>query len=107
LRIEFALINAGVEVPLAGIVRARRRRHRTEEVFEVGVDHYEVRNWVGWHRITLSLVPLWFPCLERREVGEKPGDHRAAGEAHPGRVAPRSATELGRDRPRGDAGAAA
>ena len=113
-RIDYALSNAGPETPLAEVVRAQRQRHRIEEVFgagkgEVGLDHYEVRSWVGWHHhMTLCLVALWFLCLERRRVGgENPGDHRAAGAADPGPVAPRPAAEPGRDRPRGDAGAAA
>jgi len=113
-RVDYALTNAGPEVPLAEVVRAQRQRHRVEEMFaagngEAGLDHYEVRSWVGWHHhMTLSLVALWFLCLERRAVGGgNPGDHGAAGEAHPGPVAPRTAAESGRDRPRGDAGAAA
>ena len=45
---------------------AHGERHRIEEVFEagkgeVGLDHYEVRSWVGWHHhMTLSLLALWF-----------------------------------------------
>jgi SRSO17 transposase len=88
LRIDYALSNAGPEVPLAEVVRAQRQRHRIEEVFgagkgEVGLDHYEVRSWVGWHHhMTLCLVALWFLCLERRRVGgENPGDHGVAGQA--------------------------
>ena len=51
-RIDYALSNAGPETPLAEVVRAQRQRHRIEEVFgagkgEVGLDHYEVRSWVG------------------------------------------------------------
>jgi hypothetical protein len=39
---------------------------------EAGLDHYEVRSWVGWHHhMTLSLVALWFLCLERRRAGGK------------------------------------
>jgi len=113
-RVDYALSNASPETSLAEVVRAQRQRHRIEEVFgvgkgEVGLDHYEVRSWVGWHHhMTLCLVALWFLCLERRQVGGKnPGDHRAAGEAHPGPIASRSAAEPGRDRPRGVAGAAA
>jgi SRSO17 transposase len=113
-RIDYALSNAGPETPLAEVVRAQRQRHRIEEVFgvgkgEVGLDHYEVRSWVGWHHhMTLCLVALWFLCLERRRVGgENPGDHRAAGEAHSGPIAPRRAANPGGNRPRGVAGAAA
>ena len=81
-RIDYALSNAGPKHPLTAVVRAQRQRHRIEEVFEAGngeagLDHYEVRSWIGWHHhMTLSLVALWFLCLERRRVGgENPGDH--------------------------------
>jgi SRSO17 transposase len=76
-RVDYALTNAGPEVPLAELVRVQRQRHRIEEVFEAGngeagLDHYEVRGWVGWHHhMTLSLVALWFLCLERRRAGGK------------------------------------
>ncbi|MDG3007572.1 IS701 family transposase [Paludisphaera mucosa] len=104
-RIDYALCNAGPETPLAEVVRAQRLRHRIEEVFgagkgEVGLDHYEVRSWVGWHHhMTLCLVALWFLWLERRRVGGgNPGDHGASDAAHAGPAAPRSATEPGGDR---------
>jgi SRSO17 transposase len=84
-RIDYALTNAGPEIPLAEIVRAQRQRHRIEEVFEAGngeagLDHYEVRSWIGWHHhMALSLVALWFLCLERRRVGGKnTRDHGAS-----------------------------
>lgn len=107
-RIDYALSNAGPEVPLAEVVGAQRQRHRIEEVFgagkgEVGLDHYEVRSWVGWHhQMTLSLVAMWFLCLERRRVGgENAGDHRVADEADLHTVAPPSGPESRGDR-RGD-----
>jgi len=112
-RIDYALSNAGPEVPLAEVVRAQRQRHRIEEVFgagkgEVGLDHYEVRSWVGWHHhMTLSLVAMWFLCLERRRVGgENAGDHRVADEADLHSVAPPSGPESRGDR-RGDHASAA
>ncbi|WP_165253724.1 IS701 family transposase [Paludisphaera soli] len=102
---DYALTNAGAEVRLAEILGAQRRRHRIEEMFEAGngeagLDHYEVRSWVGWHHhMTLSLLALWFLCLERRHVGgENPGDHGAAGEEHPGPPAARSTADPGGDR---------
>lgn len=113
-RIDYALSNAGPETPLTEVVRAQRQRHRIEEVFgagkgEVGLDHYEVRSWVGWHHhMTLCLVALWFLCLERRRVGgENPGDDRAADAADPVPAARRPAVEPGGDRPSGVTGAAA
>jgi SRSO17 transposase len=87
-RIDSALTDAGPEVPLAELVGVQRQRHRIEEVFETGngeagLDHSEVRSWVGWHhQMTLSLVALWFLCQERRRVGgENPGRHGVADEA--------------------------
>src|SRR5512147_1962811 len=87
-RIDYALTNAGPEIPLAELVRVQRQRHRIEELFgtgngEAGLDHYEVRSWVGWHHhLTLALVALWFLCLERRQLGgENPGDHGIPGPA--------------------------
>ena len=74
---HYALSNAGPEVALEELVRARFTRHRIEEVFEaakgeVGLGQYEVRSWVGWHHhVTLSLLALWFLCCERRRVGGK------------------------------------
>lgn len=113
-RIDYALTNAGPEVALADVVRAQRQRHRIEEMFatgngEAGLDHYEVRSWVGWHHhVTLSLVALWFLCLDRRRVGgETPGGDGASDAADPVPVAPRPASSSRGDRPRGDAGAAA
>ena len=112
-RIDYALSNAGPEVPLAEVVGAQRQRHRIEEVFgagkgEVGLDHYEVRSWVGWHHhMTLSLVAMWFLCLERRRVGGgNAGDHRVADEADLHTVAPPSGPESRGDR-RGDHASAA
>ena len=82
---HFALSNAQASVPLEDLVRVRMTRHRIEELFEagnveVGLDHYEVRSWVGWHHhMTLSMLALWFLVLEKRRVGGKnPGDHGAA-----------------------------
>ena len=113
-RIDYALTNAGAEVPLAELVRAQRQRHRIEEVFEAGngeagLDHYEVRSWVGWHHhMTLSLVALWFLCLERRRVGgENPGDHGVADAADLHAVAPPPGADARGDRRGGHARAAA
>jgi SRSO17 transposase len=83
--IDYALSNAGSEVPLIEVVRAQRQRHRVEEFFgagkgEAGLGDYEVRSWVGWHHhMTLAMVAMWFLSLERRRVGgENPGSDVAA-----------------------------
>jgi SRSO17 transposase len=82
---HYGLSNARLSVPLEDLVRVRMTRHRIEELFEagngeVGLDHYEVRSWVGWHHhMTLSMLALWFLVLEKRRIGEKKtGNHGAA-----------------------------
>ncbi len=84
-QVWYTLSNAPVDVPLRRVVAAHGRRHGVEEVLqagkgEVGLDHYEVRSWVGWHHhMTLSLLALWFLILEKRRLGGKnTGVDRAA-----------------------------
>ena len=81
----YALTNDLGPTGLAALVRIKQRRHAVEQLFqegkgEVGLGHYEVRSWVGWHHhMTLSLLALWYLLLERRTVGEKnPGGDGAA-----------------------------
>jgi len=104
-RVDYALSNAKPEVPTSVVVRAQRQRHRIEEVFEagngeVGLDHYEVRSWVGWHHhMTLSLLSLWFLCLERRRVGGKnPGRYSAPDATDHEPLAPNAAPDKRSDR---------
>ena len=74
-RTNYHLSNAEGGVRLEELVRGKSERQRVEQVFEegkgeVGLDHYEVRSWVGWlHHMTLSLLALWFLALERGRVG--------------------------------------
>jgi SRSO17 transposase len=72
----YTLSNAH-EARRAEVARVHGAWHRVEELFaqdnqEVGLDHYEVRSWVGWHHhMTLSLLALWFLQLERLRLGRK------------------------------------
>jgi SRSO17 transposase len=111
---DYALTNAPGDVPPAELVRARSERHRIEQVFqeakgEAGLAHYEVRSWVGWHHhVTLSLLALWFLCLERRRVGGEKA--RGDGGADAGDLlaaAPQAPSDCGRDCRGGQPGAAA
>jgi SRSO17 transposase len=76
-QVWYALSNAKCEVPLAAVVMAHGRRHGIEEMLqagkgEVGLGHYEVRSWVGWHHhMTLSLLALWFLILEKDRLKKK------------------------------------
>jgi SRSO17 transposase len=96
------------------VARVHGARHRIEELFaqgnaEIGLDHYEVRSWVGWHHhMTLSLLALWFLQLERLRLGgENPGHHTgtSAGDFH--RVTTRPAAQRGGHRGSRQPGAAA
>jgi SRSO17 transposase len=105
---------AAAEVPLTGWVAVRSKRHRVERVFqeakgEVGLAHYEVRSYVGWHHhITLSLLALWFLILERQRIGgENPGDDGLPGAGDLHRAAQQATAEVRRDRPGDQRGAAA
>jgi SRSO17 transposase len=53
--LSFYLAFGPAGTPLSGLARAAGRRWAIEEAFaqgkgEVGLDQYEVRSWVGWHR---------------------------------------------------------
>lgn len=83
---SFLLSNAPKDLPLLEILKAKAQRHSIESLFEeakgeTGLDHYEVRSWVGWHHhITLSLLALWFLILEKGRIGGKnTRHHRPAG----------------------------
>jgi SRSO17 transposase len=76
-RVDYALSNAPPEVGLSELVGVRAHRFWIEAALEsskgeAGLDHYEVRSWVGWHHhMTLSLLASWFLELERTRVGGK------------------------------------
>jgi hypothetical protein len=85
-----------------------------EELFEegnqeVGLNHYEVRSWVGWqHHMTLTLLALWFLQLQRLRLGEKKSaDHGGAGAGDLHGAAGEAAAERGRDCGAGERDAAA
>ncbi len=69
--------NAPAEVPRERLAEVQGRRHGVEELLqagkgEVGLGHYEVRSWVGWHHhMTLSLLALWFLVLEKGWLEKK------------------------------------
>jgi SRSO17 transposase len=103
--VTYSMGHATAEVPLAEWVAVRSKRHRVERVFqeakgEVGLAHYEVRSYVGWHHhITLSLLALWFLILERQRIGgENPGHDGVPGAGDLHRTAPQTPAEVRRDR---------
>jgi SRSO17 transposase len=76
-QVWYSLSNAKSETPLGDVVVAHGRRHGIEEMLqagkgEVGLGHYEVRSWVGWHHhMTLSFLALWFLILEKSRLEKK------------------------------------
>lgn len=62
------------ETSLAELARVAATRWSIEECFErakgeVGLDHYEVRSWEGWHRhITLCLLAHAFLEVTRADA---------------------------------------
>ena len=97
------LSNTPLHTPVEEMVKAASRRHLIEEAFEnakgeVGLDHYEVRAWRGWHHhMTASLMALWFLVREHRKLGKKSSPLRGDGALHDLRTAT-SAALASRDR---------
>jgi SRSO17 transposase len=106
--LTYSLGHAPPGATLSELVGVRSTRQRVERVFqeakgEVGLGHYEVRSWVGWHHhVTLCSLALWFLILERQRIGgENPGDDGVPGAGDLQPVAPQASAEVGGDR-RGD-----
>ena len=103
--LTFYLTHAPEGTVLAELVRVAGMRWHIESLFEqakgeVGLGHYEVRSWVGWHRhVTLAMLALGYLAAVRRTAtgGCGPGElgGRAAA-ADPARgQAPALAAGLG------------
>ena len=101
------LSNAPADTPAQTLAQRSAARWPVERAIEegkgeVGLDHYEVRGWVGWHHhVTLSFLAHHFLVQARLRLGEKKcGPDRAAGaRAAPGRAAPAHPDRATRARP--------
>ncbi len=98
----------------AVLARVHGSRHRVEELLglgneEVGLDHYEVRSWPGWHHhMTLSLLAMWFLQLEKLRLGKKnTGGDGGSGACDLRGTVAESGSERGADRGRDQPHAAA
>ena len=86
--LTFHLTHAPKDTSLTRLVQVAGLRWPIESLFEqgkgeVGLDEYEVRSWVGWHRhITLSMFALAYLAIVRKDAtgGSRPDEprHRAA-----------------------------
>jgi SRSO17 transposase len=76
-RTWYFLANGDAPLDADLLAHVASHRHHIEQVFEaakgeVGLDHYEVRSWVGWHHhMTLSMLAHWFLVTQRRRLGKK------------------------------------
>jgi hypothetical protein len=89
---KFYLSNAPLETKLATFVRVSGMRWPIETCFaeckgELGMDHYELRFWRGWHH-HMTLVILahhflvrWQQRPNQREGGPAPHDHASLAHA--------------------------
>jgi SRSO17 transposase len=72
--ISFYLAFGPAGTPLSQLAGAAGRRWTIEEAFaqgkgEVGLDQYEVRSWVGWHRhMTLAMAAHALLALTRSRL---------------------------------------
>ena len=98
------LCNAPAATPLATLVWLLGLRWPVEQAIkeakqELGLDHYEVRGWRGWHHhTTMTLLAQHFLMrLRSRLGGGNPGADRAPSAAPPQRDAPDPAARRRRD----------
>ncbi|MGQ9533512.1 MAG: IS701 family transposase [Desulfotomaculales bacterium] len=75
---QYWLSNAPAEVPLEEMARATALRWPIEQSFqegksELGMDHYELRSWRGWHRHMLYVFLAMLFLLEVRLAAAKKG----------------------------------
>ncbi|MBC7346847.1 MAG: transposase, partial [Clostridia bacterium] len=75
---RYWLSNAPPDVPFEEMARATILRWTIEQYFqegkgELGMDHYELRSWQGWHRHMLYVFLAMLFLLEVRQAFGKNG----------------------------------
>ena len=84
VEVKVSLSNAPVETPLAELVRVSGLRWPIECCFkegksELGLDHYEVRSWPGWHHhMTLVVLAHHFLVRLQQRLNQRGGAFGAA-----------------------------
>ena len=87
VEVKIYLSNAPAETPLAELVRVSGLRWPIECCFEeskseLGLDHYEVRSWPGWHHhMTLVLLAHHFLVRLQQRLNQRGGAFGAASPA--------------------------
>jgi len=93
--VKYFLSNAPADTPLSTLARIAGLRWPIETCFEegkqyLGMGHYEVRTWKGWHHhMTLCLLAHHFLVRAQQRLKKNAGTHAAAD----GSVAVRRASE--------------
>jgi SRSO17 transposase len=93
--LKICLSNAPAETPLAELVRVSGLRWPIESCFEeskgeLGLDHYELRFWRGWHHhMTLVILAHHFLVRLQQRLGPREGGQPAVSRALHHRVARR------------------
>jgi SRSO17 transposase len=83
--VKIYLSNAPADMPLAELVRVSGMRWPIESCFEegkseLGLDHYELRSWRGWHHhMTLVLLAHHFLVRLQQRLNQRGGAKGAAG----------------------------
>jgi len=117
--VKIYLSNAPADIPLGELVRVSGMRWPIESCFaegkgDVGLDHYEVRSWRGWHHhMTLVILAHHFLVRMQQRLNQRGGARGAprapgaAGVPGPARGAPPPARGSRRVEPDPSASAAA
>ena len=99
---KYHLTNADPRLSLGKLIQVAKRRWKIEDCFErakgeVGMDHYEVRSWTGWHHhMTLSLLALWFLVRQNLHIeGLFPPLHSANTKVRHFRITEKPETRCG------------
>lgn len=82
---KYSFSNAPLDIPKEDLIRASTMRCSIKQLFQegksnLGMDHYEVRTYPGWHRhMTLVILLMHFLLDVRMESGEKKLYYPASG----------------------------
>ncbi len=91
--LKFYLSNAPVDIPRAELVRVSGMRWPIESCFTegkgyLGMDHYELRFWPGWHHhLTLVILAHHFLVRLQGRLSQREGGHKAVSRAPGGSAA--------------------
>lgn len=91
--VAWYLSNADATTTRTTLAEVASTRYQIEQCFEeakddVGLDQYEVRTWLAWHRhITLSMMALaWLASVRRKLATSIPESASEAAEPSPGKA---------------------